>query len=312
MDKLDKELLSELVINSRIPITKLPKKLKVSREVLTYRLNKLKRDKVILGFITYINTSRLGYIGAAIFISIKANKQKEFEDFLKNSSFVSWVAKLSGIWNFGFSIVGKTNEELDEKFLLIFHKFKNDILDHRFTLHKKSTFFYEKYFNKEFKQKQRITFKQYNLDYKDKIILRELSQNSRIDSVSLSKKISLTPQATLQRIKNLEQAGYIERYSIFLDLSKLNLFQYSIFVVNKNIDEKNKLIKYLTQHKYVSFIAEYIGESFIEFGLFVDNPYGLRKILQEIEEAFPNNRMIEISLFQKEFVSIGPPSCVFE
>ena len=308
MDKLNKNLLSELIINSRIPITRLAKKLKVSREVLTYRLNRLKKDKIILDFIAYIDTLRLGYIGAAVFISIKADKQQEFEAFLKNSSFVSWVAKLSGIWNFGFSIVGKTNGELDEKFLLIYTKFKDDIIDHRFTLHKKTTFFYEKYFNKEFKQKQRITFKQ----YKDKIILRELSKNSRIDSISLSKKFSLTPQAILHRIKNLERAGYIEKYSIFLDLFKLNLFQYSIFVNNKNIDEKNRLIKYLTQHKSVSFIAEYIGESFIEFGLFVDNPYRLRELLQEIEEAFPNNRMIEISLFQKEFISIGPPSCVFE
>ncbi len=42
------------------------------------------------------------------------------------------------------------------------------------------------------------------------------------------------------------------------------------------------------------------------------NPYDLREILEDIEEAFPNNRIIEISLFQKEFVSIGPPACVFE
>jgi hypothetical protein len=50
----------------------------------------------------------------------------------------------------------------------------------------------------------------------------------------------------------------------------------------------------------------------MEFGLFVKDPYELRERLQEIEEIFPNNRVIEVSLFQKEFVSVGPPSCVFE
>ena len=115
-----------------------------------------------------------------------------------------------------------------------------------------------------------------------------------------------------QRIKHLEVSGYIEKYSLFVDVQQLGLFQYSIFVVNKNIDEKQKMIKYLQQHKNVSFVAEYVGDLFIEFGLFVKDPYELREKLQGIEETFPNNRVIEISLFQKEFVSVGPPSCVFE
>lgn len=63
---------------------------------------------------------------------------------------------------------------------------------------------------------------------------------------------------------------------------------------------------------FISFIAEYVGYPFVKFRLFVKDSYELRNKLQEIEENFPNNRVIEISLFQKEFVSVGPPSCVFE
>ena len=312
MDSLDNRLLAELMLDSRMPVTQLARKLRASREVVNYRLNKLKRDEIILGFIADINLSRLGYIAAAVFVNVKTKRQDEFETFLKNSSFVSWVAKLSGIWSFGFSIVAKNNEELDEKFLLIYNKFKEDIIDHRFTLHKKSSFFYEKYFGKTFKSTQRIITKNYRLDYKDKIILRELSQNARMDSVSLSGKVALTPQSIIQRMRQLESTGYIERYSTFVDISKLGLFQYSIFVINKNINEKHKLMSYLSEHKNVSFIAEYIGDPFVEFGLFVDNPYALRKVLEDIEETFSSNRVIEISLFQKEFVSTGPPACVFD
>lgn len=60
------------------------------------------------------------------------------------------------------------------------------------------------------------------------------------------------------------------------------------------------------------FVAEYIGSPFLEFGVFVDNPYDLRKILQEVEEVFPNNKILEVSLFQQELVSIGPPKCIFQ
>lgn len=312
MDKLDLDILKELMRNSRIPIIQLAKKLRVSREVATYRLTRLIKGGIILDFVTEINVNKLGFIGSAVFVNVKATKQKEFKDFLAKTHFVSWVAELSGIWSFGFSIIGKTNEELDKKFLQIYNKFKESIIDHRFILHKKTTFYYEKYFN----SLPDITIKSAIIDYKidtrDKIILQELSQNSRIDSVSLAKRVSLTAPAIAQRIKKLCGGGYIGKYSIFVDISKLGLFQYSIFIINKNVDEEQKLLNYLTQHRSVSFLAEYVGNPFVEFGLFVKDPYELREKLQEIEEHFPNNRVIEVSLFQKEFVSVGPPSCVFE
>lgn len=312
MDKIDADLLKILMENSKISITQLAKKLKVSREVATYRLNRLKKEGTILDFVTEINIEKLDFVGAAVFVNVKATRQKEFKQYLAETSFVSWVAELSGVWSFGLSVVGKTNEELDEKFLQIYDKFKDAIIDHRFTLHRKSVFFYEKYFGVTPKTPIQKKYKTYKIDKKDKIILQELSKSSRIDSVSLSQKVSLTAPAVTQRIKQLEASGHIKKYSIFVDVSKLDLFQYSIFIINKNIDEKQKLINYLRQHKSVSFLAEYVGDPFMEFGLFIKNPYELRERLQEIEETFPNNRVIEVSLFQKEFVSVGPPSCVFE
>lgn len=312
MDKIDTDLLKILMENSRIPITQLAKKLKVSREVATYRLNRLKKKGMILDFVTEINIEKLGFVGAAVFVNVKATRQKEFKQYLAETSFVSWVAELSGVWSFGLSVIGKTNEELDEEFLQIYYKFKDAIIDHRFTLHRKSSYYYEKYFGVIPKIPTQKKYKTYKIDKKDKIILQELSLNSRIDSVALSQKVSLTAPAVTQRIKQLEASGHIEKYSIFVDVSKLGLFQYSIFIINKNIDEKQKLINYLRQHKSVSFLAEYVGDHFMEFGLFVKDPYELRERLQEIEENYPNNRVMEVSLFQKEFVSVGPPSCVFE
>ncbi len=312
MDKLDTRLLRELMAHSRIPLTHLAKKLNVSREVVTYRLERLKKEAIILDFVTEINIERMGYKAAAIFVNIKASHHNQFEDFLNRCPFVSWVAELSGVWSFGFSIVGTTNDELDARFLHIYNLFKSDILDHRFTLHRKSTFFFEKYFGSPTKHKQKKDMVYYMLDGKDKIILQQLAQNSRIDVVRLSSLISLTAPAVAQRIRNLQAAGYIEKYSLFVNLRKLGILQYSVFVINKNIDEKELLLKYLHSHRNVSFIAQYLGDPFIEFGLFVSDPYELREKLQEIEEKFPANRIIEISLFQKEFVSVGPPRCVFE
>lgn len=313
MDKLDTKIMLRLMGNSRMPLTTLAKQLRASREVLTYRISKLKKEKVIIDFVTEIDIGKLGYVGAAVFVKLKANKAKEFKDFLNKCGFVSWVAELSGVWNFGLSVYGRSNEELDEKFQVIYNKFKEDIVDHRFTLHRNSRFFYEKYFSSipEAERVKKISIS-HRIDKTDKTILRELAKNSRIDCVELSKRVSITAPAVSKRIRQLERCGYIKKYSIFVDLSKLGLFQYSVFIINKNINAKKQLLSHLSQHPNISFIAEYVGDPFLEFGAIVKDPYDLRLILQQIEESFPDNRIMEVSLFQKEFVSVGPPSCVFE
>jgi len=310
MDVLDKKILLELTKDSRVPITILASKVRSSREVVSYRISNLLKNGVIKGFLSEINTSKMGFLSAALFVNIKSKREKEFEQFIKECNFTSWSGEFSGVWRFGVDIYGKSNEEIHEGFRKIYSLFKEDVIDHRLTLYKNKIFFYEKYLEGDIVIREKAK-KECNLDKKDKLILRELSKNARIEYVTLSKRLSLTIPAISQRIRNLESSGYINKHSIFLDLSKLGLFQYSIFIINKNIDDKTKLLTYLSKHPNVSFIAEYIGDPFLEFGLFVRDPYELRQVLQHIEESFPDNRINEVFLIQKEFLSVGPPECVF-
>ncbi len=312
MDKLDFRILAELIRDSRQPLGRMAKKLRTSREVLDYRIKKLVDEKVISGFITEIDIEKLGFISAAVFVNMKFTKQEQFRKFLQSCPFVSWVAEFAGVWSFIFSIYGKTNQEIDERFAEVYKNFKDSIIDYRVALHRKNTFFYEKYFGAQQLIEKKKNMIEHKLDEKDKIILAELAKNSWIDSVSLGKKTGLTAPAAAKRVRNLKDAGYILRYSIFVDETKLGLYHYSIFIQNKNLNALQKLLAYLSQHQKVSYIAEYVADPYLEFGLFVSSPYELKKILEEIEEVFPENRVAEISLYQKEFVSVGPPACAFE
>lgn len=310
VDAVDRKILASLTRNSRIPLTLLAKSAGISREVATYRIKKLQEIGIILGFVTEINFEKLNFLGAAVFFTTKTNREREFREHLLKSKYISWVGEQVGIWDFGMSIFGKNAEEIDERFLSLYNSFKDIIIDHRLTLHKKNTFFYEKLFGIEPIQKKKL-LKDYKADAIDKKILSLLALNARIDYVELSKKIDLTSPAIKDRIKKLESAGYIERYTTFIDFSKLNIYQYSVFIVNKNIEDRQRLLSSLHNHKDVCYTAEYVGDPFLEFGVFVNNPYDLREILRSIEEVFPENRILEISL-QKEVVSFNPPTCVFE
>jgi Lrp/AsnC family leucine-responsive transcriptional regulator len=60
------------------------------------------------------------------------------------------------------------------------------------------------------------------LDRIDKVILSTLQADGRISNVELAKKVNLSASPCLDRVKRLENEGYIERYGAFLNASKLN------------------------------------------------------------------------------------------
>lgn len=61
------------------------------------------------------------------------------------------------------------------------------------------------------------------LDNTDKLILTELSENSRITMKELGERVHLTGQAAALRVAKLEDAGVIERYTIKVNQAKLGI-----------------------------------------------------------------------------------------
>ncbi|MCX7325122.1 MAG: Lrp/AsnC family transcriptional regulator [Hyphomicrobiales bacterium] len=56
-----------------------------------------------------------------------------------------------------------------------------------------------------------------DLDSRDRTILRLLQQDGRITNAELAERVHLSPSACLRRVKQLEEAGLIKSYAMFLD-----------------------------------------------------------------------------------------------
>lgn len=59
------------------------------------------------------------------------------------------------------------------------------------------------------------------LDKIDLKILQYLQSNSRITNQALAEKVHLSPSSCLQRVKRLEDNGYIKKYIALVDLRKI-------------------------------------------------------------------------------------------
>ena len=62
----------------------------------------------------------------------------------------------------------------------------------------------------------------YKPDDKDALLLRALQQNARLTTKELASRVSLSSTPVYERLKRLENCGYIKKYIAVLDAEKLN------------------------------------------------------------------------------------------
>lgn len=312
MDKIDEKILLALIKNARQTTTQIAKQVRVSRDVVRYRMAQLEKQGIIRDYVTNIDTEKLGHISALLFVSIKAEAEKEFIDYINRLDHISWAGTQMGFWSLGMAIYGKNTHEVNERFQSLLTKYQNDITNHKFAFYKSTQFFIEKYFGAKRVAEIKKTPQQYKVDKYDLIILSLLAKNARMSAVELATKVPLTPVAIAQRISKLEKSHYIMGYSIYVNVFKMGLFLFIFFIQNRKLEQRKKLFRYLQEHQRVSLLLDYVGDPFIEFGVFVKNPYETRAVLQEIKGVFPDNKVTDFFLSQEDFISFGAPPCVFE
>lgn len=90
------------------------------------------------------------------------------------------------------------------------------------------------------------------LDNTDRLILDELSKNSRLTMKELGEKVHLTGPAVSARVAKLEDQGVIQGYSIKVNPVKLGCFIHAfITVITQNTSHKSYLSFIKTQGQHI-------------------------------------------------------------
>ena len=117
LDSKDKKILEELQLNARQTISSISKKVQLPRDVVKYRIRKLKENKVIKFYHAVINPAKLGYPMYTFVLfalsNFDINKEKEFVNFLKARKNIVTVAKISGHWDIGINVCSTDFKDFD-------------------------------------------------------------------------------------------------------------------------------------------------------------------------------------------------------
>ncbi|MBU4456945.1 MAG: Lrp/AsnC family transcriptional regulator, partial [Nanoarchaeota archaeon] len=117
LDFKDKKILYNLDLNSRATLNEIAKKVKLSKQVVDYRLKNLLKNKIIKEFYTVINFSKLGYTQHKLYLkfqNVNIEKEKEIIDYWEKNKHSIWVASSRGRWDLAVSLLAKDINDFGE------------------------------------------------------------------------------------------------------------------------------------------------------------------------------------------------------
>jgi len=305
LDIKDKRILYELDINARQSYSQIAKKVKLSKEVVRYRIENLIKNNVIFGFLLIADSRKIGLTYNKVFVSLQNVSEKEENElinYLIKNKKIAAVFKTDGKYNLFFSIISKDIEELNEILSNIenkFGKYFNEIIVNTIL---EGHYFCRDYLINKNTERKAIGFglkkEEIKLDDIDKKILILLSYNPRISLVEMSKKINLSSDGINLRIKRLEKNGVIQNYILILNNNKIGQFHYKILLDLKNLTKQteNLFSDFCKNNKNIFYVCKTLTPWKFEIDLEVNNPEQYREILKEIKNKFGNIIKDTISL----------------
>lgn len=276
LDKNDLKILSLLCHNVRIPLSKIAKLLRLSRQSVEYKIKNMEKNHLIAGSRTVVNIRKLGYYSYHFFISLQNDSsEKIFVSRCAEHKYVNALINYSGKWNYELSIMAQNPNEARKHFLslisgialidyspcILIDTIKASILPKEYVPERIpliKNIKNDPSFSKQFS----LDKINYSADQKDKEILYLLSQNAKLSLQEIGRKVKLTNDAVAYRIKKLVKSNYIIQFRPVIDYSSLNLSMHAILIkLNGRNEEKDKSFKnHVSSNNNIMWSAELFGE----------------------------------------------------
>ena len=143
------------------------------------------------------------------------------------------------------------------------------------------------------------------MDTIDLNIINVLKENSRSSTSEISKRVNLSIPAVAERIRKLEEAGIIEKYTIKVNRDKINFKLLAFVFVNidktENVEEFRKSI---VQYNSVLECHHVVGEYDYLLKVLVEDTKSLENfisyLLKNIKGVVKSNTIIALSSLKED------------
>ncbi len=99
LDTKDQKILYQLDLTSRQSLSQIGKAVRLPKNVVAYRINKLVERGIITNFYTIIDAFRLGYLSVRLYLTYQYTTpsiEQNIVDHFKNNNLTYWIASTEG------------------------------------------------------------------------------------------------------------------------------------------------------------------------------------------------------------------------
>lgn len=319
LDEKDKKLLAELDKNARQSNSQIGKKIRLSKEVVKYRIDKLIKNGIIIRFNTIINYFKLGITKFKLYLRLtNVNKEKieQIGEYFQKHSKTEWVVITTGRWDLIVGFLVHNVNEFDDEVQIVLNKFHSYIQEKAVT-----TTLYLAHHIREFlgesSAPSKIIYhttkdKQEKIDKIDEEIIKIITNNARISVINIAKRLKITPRIVQYRIKELEKKKIILAYKVLLDPKAMDRIfcKAIIYLTNTNKITLNSFINYTSSLPNAIWPQMVLGTWDFELDFEIESYDAFQDIILDLKEKFPNIiKNYEFCIVSKEFKLDFYPEC---
>ncbi|TAL51680.1 MAG: Lrp/AsnC family transcriptional regulator [Nanoarchaeota archaeon] len=295
LDLKDIKILYELGLEGRQSISKLAKKVQLSKQGVKYKIEKLTKEGVIEGYLAVIDLYRLGYVLHRVFFRfqyVSREQMKEIIDFAKNHPNISSIQQFFGAWDMALIISAKNVFEFNNVLRSFYEKFDNLVKGEMITILTDIYQFRHTYADQKYEGATTLhlggELGLETIDEFDEKILQLLAGDGRIPLFEIARQLDVSDKKVVYRIKKLIERKILLGFTVLLNKDKLDLEQYKIFLTLKNTSsEKEKdLIAHCKFNKQVIQLTKVLGRNALEVDCVVHSKKEAQQIIEEIQVKF--------------------------
>ncbi len=308
LDMTDRKILHYLDRNGRLSATAIAKALKLSREVVDYRIRQMTNRGILTGFTTLVDVKRLGQMKHLVYLRLQ-NFTKEREDelvaaFKKNRNVV-WVASCGGGWDLGLLVSSNDLEEFASVFneitrtcggnmsdYIILNEIKEDFAGRGLLVEgfapKEAPLDREGVaFQRAFKARKREQGAVALLP-QDRKVLNALIAEPLIPLSRLAKEVGASVPTVRKSVSELIRTGVIFGFMPMVSFSKLG-YQWHMTFLRFNeysAQDERRLIEYFYQHPHILWYIKTVGPWNMQLSVFAKDAAHYREILNGLRKEF--------------------------
>lgn len=293
LDLKDKKILYQLDLDSRQSLAKIGKKVNLPKNVVAYRINRLKQLGIIKNFYTVIDASKLGYISLRFYLVFQYTTpkiEKEIINYFVKNKYTYWIGSIEGRFDLVVIMWVKDLNDFYSFWEETLKRYRNYFQNQLFTIYIQLLHYRYSYLlnEKHDREKFEITGggKKVEIDENDFRILKLISANARIPITEVAKKLNLTVTVINYRIKKLIKLGVIQGFRTNIDISKLGYQYFKVDIDLKDYKQIEEIINYIKFNPHLIYIDKSAGLADLELEFHVESLNKLHEIMEDLTIKF--------------------------